>query len=221
RRLAFERRRDFPIASGFDPARGIQREPVSGGQLFNSGECTPGIRNIAELEINSDGFGVHGHWNARRTETFQLAAEVEAFGNPGVIKRFLAEAIAREQQLAPPSIPDGVREHSAEFRNARNPFFFVEVNQRFGIAVGGEAMALCDELASQILIIVDLAIENDPHRTVFVRERLVSARKIDDAQAAHADGALSIDIDSFVIGTAMTDLSAHLPDDILPGRRAP
>src|SRR6185437_10170809 len=128
--------------------------------------------------------------------------------------------VAHEQQLTPGPIPDGVGKHTAEFRDARNPLFFVEMNQGFGIAVRGKAMTLRDELAAQILIIVDFAVKNDPDRAVFVGNRLVSAREIDDAQPAHANGALTIDVDTLVIRTAMADLRAHLPDDILPGGRA-
>src|SRR3569833_3415600 len=96
-------------------------------------------------------------------------------------------------------------------------FFFLF---RFGIAVRRKAMPLCNELPAQILVIVDLAIENDPDRAIFVGYRLVPARKIDDAEPAHADGALPIDVDALIVRTSMTDLSAHLPDDILSGRRA-
>jgi hypothetical protein len=47
-------------------------------------------------------------------------------------------------------------------------------------------MSAGSELRLEFAMVVDLAIENNPHRTVFVRQGLVAPSKIDDRQPAEA-----------------------------------
>ena len=65
------------------------------------------------------------------------------------------------------------------------------------------AVAARDELLAQGEMVVDLAIEHDPERAVFVRNRLMPARHIDNAEPPHADADCAIRIKAFVVGTAM------------------
>ncbi len=71
------------------------------------------------------------------------------------------------------------------------------------------AMAEALELAPQVAVVVDLAVEADPDRLVFVGERLLAGGQIDDAQTAVAQCRLSVDEDPFRVGTAMHDAVAH------------
>ncbi len=83
------------------------------------------------------------------------------------------------------------------------------MDERLGIAGSAELVAARDQAGAQFLIIVDLAIEDDPHGTVLIRDGLVAGREIDNAQPAHADTAAAIDIHAFVVGTTMANLVAH------------
>ena len=51
----------------------------------------------------------------------------------------------------------------------------------------------CLELGAQLDVVEDLAVEDDPDRAVFVVDRLLAAREVDDAQARvrQPDGPLS------------------------------
>ena len=52
---------------------------------------------------------------------------------------------------------------------------------------GAEAMAVRDQLGTNRGKVVDLAVEDGPHRAVFVRQRLIAGREIDDAQPSVAE----------------------------------
>ena len=129
-----------------------------------------------------------------------------------VIERLLPEPVARQQQGAIAGIPDGVGEHAAQLRNAAGAFFFVEVHQRFGVAVGFEAVAGAKQICAQFPEIVDLAVEDYPDGSVFIRHGLVAGREIDDAEPPHPEAAAAVDMIAFVIRAAIPDLIAHGAD---------
>jgi hypothetical protein len=58
-------------------------------------------------------------------------------------------------------------------------------------------------------MIVDLAVVHDPNGAVFVCNRLVTMRYVDDTQAAHCQTHVSIQVESFVVRPAMHDLPIH------------
>ena len=94
-------------------------------------------------------------------------------------------------------------------RRPSTPFLFVKMNQSLGVAGGLEVMAARDQVRAQFLVVVDLAVEDDPHGTVLIGYRLVAGGEVDDAEAPHADGAAAIDVEALVVGTAMANLVAH------------
>jgi hypothetical protein len=81
-----------------------------------------------------------------------------------------------------------------------------------GIRVGSEDVAKRFKVATQLLEIVDLAIEDQPNRTIFVAHRLVaSGAEVDDGQADEAE------IDNTgvaVAGIGATVVWAAVPDAI-------
>src|SRR5438105_8348344 len=58
-------------------------------------------------------------------QRLDLAGEVDRATQDGIEQRLLAEPIAREEQLAPPSIPHGKRKHPVEARDASLAPFLV------------------------------------------------------------------------------------------------
>src|SRR5206468_10441421 len=62
------------------------------------------------------------------------------------------------------------------------PALFVVMNDRLGIAARGEAMSRALQRRSQQLKVVDLPVEGDLNRAVFVPQRLRPAFKVDDRQ---------------------------------------
>jgi hypothetical protein len=86
-------------------------------------------------------------------------------------------------------------------------------------------MARRFELHSKLTVVVDLAVEHDPDRTIFVVDRLLSRREVDDAQAPHAETDARLHMDPLVVRPAMPDDVAHPADEpevclVLRSRRA-
>jgi hypothetical protein len=80
------------------------------------------------------------------------------------------------------------------------------------------------EFGAQFREIVNLAVENDPNGSVFVKNRLVAARQVDDAQAPHSKAGSALDENPLVIRSPMDNRLAHVVDragfDPFAARRA-
>ena len=64
----------------------------------------------------------------------------------------------------------------------------------------------------QRLVIVDLAVEHDQDVAVLVRDRLVPAGQVDDAEPPHAEADPALDERAPVVRAAMADRVAHPAD---------
>ncbi len=76
---------------------------------------------------------------------------------------------------------------------------------------------MSEELSAQSLEIVDLAVEHELDRAIFVGERLVGAcAQVDDPQAAETQTNLTVrgHKEPGIIGTSMDELFAHRLDQI-------
>ena len=58
-------------------------------------------------------------------------------------------------------------------------------------------------------MVVDLAVERDPHSVVFIGHGLVASLEIDDLESTCAEAYLSADVDSSVVWSTMDDRSQH------------
>ena len=91
--------------------------------------------------------------------------------------------------------------------------FLVEMNDGFGVALGAITVATSDQMLAQRPVIVDLAVEDDPDRTVFIADGLMAGGKVDDAKAAHAQADLALREDAVVVRTAVGHDVAHAPQN--------
>ena len=73
-------------------------------------------------------------------------------------------------------------------------------------------MAAPNQIRAQFLKVINLAVVDDPSRLIFVEERLMTARQVDDAEAAHAQTGAILDEDAFVVRPTMNDHVAHATD---------
>ena len=79
--------------------------------------------------------------------------------------------------------------------------------------VGAEDVAAPRRAAGpELPVVVDLAVEDDPDRSVLVRHRLLAVLEIDDAQPPHAEADALAEIDALVVGPAMHHRAAHGAD---------
>ena len=56
------------------------------------------------------------------------------------------------------------------------------MDQDLGVALGPESMPPAFELAAQLLIVVDLAVEDDLDRAILVADGLIAAVQVDDRE---------------------------------------
>src|SRR5437016_14471187 len=70
-------------------------------------------------------------------------------------------------------------------------------------------MAASFELFPQLSIVVNLAIENDPRRSIRIMDRLMAALQIDNREAAHREADAGAKIKSVVIRSSMADRVVH------------
>jgi hypothetical protein len=96
------------------------------------------------------------------------------------MRRLFADAVARQRQRTVAAVPDGKAEHPAQPLDAALALFFVEVNDGLGVAPRREPVAARDQLITQFPVVVDFAVEDDPHRAVFVGDRLTASGHVDD-----------------------------------------
>jgi hypothetical protein len=68
-----------------------------------------------------------------------------------------------------------------------------------------------DELLAQRRVVIDFPVEYDPDRPVFVADRLMPGRQVDDAQPPHTQTYRSVYVDALVIWSAMRNDLAHAP----------
>ena len=125
----------------------------------------------------------------------------------GVVERLDADPIAREEEAPGAGVPDREREHAAEALDARVSPLLVAVHDDFRVGVRPEPVPAALELGAQRRKVVDLAVEDDPHRVVFVRQRLLAGGDVDDAQPAVGEADAFAEIEAVGVRAAMGDRS--------------
>ena len=125
------------------------------------------------------------------------------------VQRLFAHAIARQQQALPGRIPQRQRKHAVEARQHRITPLLVTVHDHFGVAVGRETMAAFFQLGPQGAIVIDLAVVHDLDRAVFIPDRLIAARHVDDRQPPHRQPQAAVDEEPVAVRAAMNKGRVH------------
>src|SRR4051794_21837760 len=105
-------------------------------------------------------------------EGFQLGAKQQRIACPAVIQRLLSKPIAGQSEPAFPTVPDGETEHAVETldRFANAPL--LEGGEHdFRVRMPTETMAMFLEIRTDLLEIVDLAVEHHHEGTAFAVHR--------------------------------------------------
>src|SRR3989442_13624786 len=92
--------------------------------------------------------------------------------------------------------------------------FVVRVDDRFGVTVGIKAMAATFEFFFEFSIVVNLAVVDDPRRSIRVVNRLLSALQINDGQPPHGQPNAVVEIKTILIRTSMPDRVVHSRKDV-------
>ena len=90
-----------------------------------------------------------------------LRTEREAAVRHCIVKRLLADAVARNEQAIAGGVPDREREHPAQLSKAARTISTIQSKDHLGISIGPESVATPLAFPAQLLKVVDLAIEHD------------------------------------------------------------
>src|SRR3981081_125499 len=130
-----------------------------------------------------------------------------------VVQRLLAQPIARQEQFAVRFVVNGEGEHAAQLLNAVGSHLLIEVNNNFGIRLRVEAMTAALEFSAEFGKIIDFPVVDNPRTPVFVKHRLMTAGKVNNAEAPHSETGTVLNEDTFIVGATVDDAVAHLPHE--------
>src|SRR5512146_2170949 len=126
-----------------------------------------------------------------------------------VVERLDVQPIASAEQLPLGAVPDRECEHPAQVIDAVAPILLVQMDNRLGVTFRSVAVAGRFEISAQLLMVIDLAVEDDPDVLVFVGKRLMAGLYVDDAKAPHGQADAPLHEETAVVRTTMNDLVVH------------
>src|SRR6266446_7559506 len=107
---------------------------MSGGQLVNAGKGGDRIRNVTVVEVFQQALRVNlSQFGSDCKNRFDLGTKIQIAIVQRVMDRFLAQAIARQNQFSLVLVIDREAEHAAQLLYAVDAHLFVEVNDAFGV----------------------------------------------------------------------------------------
>src|SRR5262249_26303794 len=97
--------------------------------------------------------------------------------------------------------------------NAIRPVFLICMHDDFSVGFCAESVAARSQSIAQTLIVVNLAVENDPDRAVLIGKRLSAAAEVDDTEPSMPKTSGALRINSESVRSAMADDGGHSLDD--------
>ena len=157
-------------------------------------------------------------WNS----AFSSDANAKPSGRVDVVERLDAEPVAGEEQLAAFVVGDREREHAGEVVDDVAAPLLEPAEDDLGVGVvGDEPPAAGLELAAQLGVVVDLAVEDEREVAIVAVERLVAGRDVDDREAPHPDREVRADVGALAVGAAVHDRTQHLFEQLGIGAGEP
>src|SRR5262249_59428020 len=195
---------------------------VAGGQLGDALEDAGvgGNAGVGRVVVDRGAVALRGHGGVLE-QGLQLAGEDEAALVEPVEERLLAEPVPRHEHGAVAAVPDREGEHAAEALDAAGAALLGSVDDRVRAGAGREAMPGLLQLGLQLDVVVDLAVEHDGHRAVFVEDGLAAALEVDDAEAAVTESDAAPDEQPLTVGSSMAQPPGGPLEELLVDRRAP
>src|SRR5271166_4371451 len=159
---------------------------MSRHELANALEHCVRSGEITECQILRECSAIkfRGHIRVRE-DCLDFRSEKKGLSVPTIVERLDAQPVSRCEDGALAAIPDHEGEHAAEMLYTVVPIFLIEMNDRFGVAARAVVMTLRFKLSSELGVVVNFPIEDDPNIAVLVRNWLMTRLDIDDAQTAH------------------------------------
>ncbi len=152
-------------------------------------------------------------------ERLRLRGEHElAAREPDVTKRLLAQPVADQHEALAPAVPERDREHALDPLGEPETPLLVGVRDERGVARARDVVPERLELAAELRVVVELAVEDRDDLAAFVGDRLVAGLQVDDRQTPVGEGAGARDGDGAVVGAPMYHRAVHARDQVGVGR---
>src|SRR6185295_14226771 len=89
---------------------------------------------------------------------------------------------------------------------------FVQMDDTLGIRMRYKSMATLYQFFTELFVVINLPVENNGYRPIFVVDRLMSTIHVDDCQPTHAQTGLTIEEKSVVVRASPPNEGTHPPD---------
>src|SRR5205807_10146133 len=111
---------------------------------------------------------------------FKLRGENQLICIAVDVERLDTEAVAAKHEPSLLAVPEREGKHTPELVDQPLSFLLIKVDQNLGITLRSENVPLSAKPGPQIFEVVDFAVEDDPDRAIFIRQRLIASGQIDD-----------------------------------------
>lgn len=98
--------------------------------------------------------------------------------------------------------------------DALRSVFFIQVQDTFRICIGFELMAAAEEILTQLQIVINLAIKNNPYRIILVAQRLRAFSNVNDGQPAEAQADPVADPQLRIVRSPVMDQIHHAANEM-------
>ena len=193
----------------------VDDQPVAGQQLADARERRHRARHEPEAEERVDRLVVEVvRHEAAREDALQLGREDQEIAGFRVVERLDAEAVARDHRPPFAPVPDGRAELAAQVLRIPGAVLLVEVRQDLRVAAARERVTASLEAGADVLVVVELAVLDRPDVPVLARDRLVTARDVDDAEPSDAERDALREVRPAVVRAAMRHGVRHAVEDV-------
>ena len=116
---------------------------MAGHQFLNTRKESLRTGQISKRQIFRQCSPAEVWAHARTEQNFYLRPEDELLVIVLVVERFYSQAVARDEQMTLPAVPDGKSKHATQMAYAIVTILFVKMNDGLSIRVCAVAMAAC------------------------------------------------------------------------------
>ena len=212
-----------PSRRALDPGFALfPHEPMARGQFFHPLPDGKRGGHIFIKEVTAYAFAIDRviHFGMRE-QGFRLGAEDEPTPRRfRVIERLLAHPIAGEYQPSASLVPDRERVHAIQGPDEIRTFFFVKMDQAFGIGRRAITVPSRQQTGSYLEFIVELAVIGDPDRAVLIGHRLGASFEIDDGEATMPKRHGTVAVEAIAVRASMCQLGRHPDQEVKVGGKA-
>ena len=163
----------------------LQRQDEGAGrrELPDGPEDAPGRGHIVESQVLAERVEVQIARDGRVLENaLDFRGEEEPLPVPGVHEGLDAGPVPREHQAPGALVEDGEGEHAAQAPHAVRALGLVGPQDHLGVRCRAEASAARLQVSAQLAEVVDLAVEDDAHRSIITDHGLIARGQIDDGE---------------------------------------